>query len=426
MAAHLLRLGASPSELYLRGPLSSLLSWWGTNFPQLFSLYFCDDAARSKLDMSMFVTVSTSRCPTACEDINISPQYIPAFAGLNCDLTVEDDGGRSLMHCIICKDEAADVVLNWDYGLHKTTPFPWHLEWCAFGSIAFLRSRFDAFRGKLGDETFRNILNLHPKRGWSPLCRAASLDLVDVVENCLIMGAEIDFEGSPLGSALMVAGACGSAEAVKLLVRKGARLCYTGFAGPTNIMALIRSKSVKRWLLVERFSEQRRIEPANRHSWSGVETHPWSGVAQAQLRLMGKRQMQPHESSLDYAKRLARIRSAWQGKVVPSPDGLVYPVYPATRSVPHQSHSNSRQQHGRGSVVSSTYPSAASSPVPAVALPGLDDAVSSRAQQTDSLSVASNSSFVSTGKTGGLKKSVLGRAKKKFLSPWGNDKDKGK
>ncbi|KAJ9130935.1 hypothetical protein NKR19_g9690 [Coniochaeta hoffmannii] len=63
------------------------------------------------------------------------------------------------------------------------------------GAIAFLRSRFDAFRSKLGLETFRELLNLQPAKGWSPLCRAASLNLVDIMENCLSMGAKVDFEG---------------------------------------------------------------------------------------------------------------------------------------------------------------------------------------------------------------------------------------
>lgn len=428
MAAQLLRLGASPTELYVRGPLSSLISWWGSTFPQMFPQYFGDDGPRSKLDMSMFVTLSGSRCPTACEDINITPQHMSAFAGVGSDLTAEDDGGRSLMHCIICKDEAADVVLNWDYGVHRTTPFPWHLEWCAFGSIAILRSRFEAFRSKLAHETFRKILNLHPGRGWSPLCRAASLNLVDVMQNCLIMGAQIDFEGSPLGSALMVASACGSIDAVKLLVRSGAAICYNGFRGPTNIMALIQSGAVRRWLLVERFSEQHSIEAANRHSWSGCGTQPmpWSGVAQARLRLVGKRQMQPHESSHDYATRLGRIRREWQGKVASAPGGLVYPVYSAHTPALYKSRRNTSQQRGGGAGLRLSDASVASNTVPAIVLPRCDDAAPSRAQRSIASSLASSSSFVSTSENGGLKKSVLERAKKKFLSPWGKDKDKDK
>ena len=146
--------------------------------------------------MSILLQLATSRCPTVCRDINIDSEEMSTLSLSGYDMTLPDCGDRSMMHCIICKGKTADTaLLNGAYGLQRTTPFPWHLTWCPFGSIAFLRSRFDAFRSKLGLETFRELLNLQPAKGWSPLCRAASLNLVDIMENCLSMGAKVDFEG---------------------------------------------------------------------------------------------------------------------------------------------------------------------------------------------------------------------------------------
>ena len=126
----------------------------------------------------------------------------------------------------------------------------------------------------------------------------------------------------------MIAALCGSLDAVKLLVRRGAALRYADVHGPTNVMSFVQSEAVTRWLLVGRFSEQGRILPANSDSWRPSTTAPAlrSGVAFARLRLIGKRERRPTESSLDYAKRLSKIRKHWQGKVVPVPYGLVYPI----------------------------------------------------------------------------------------------------
>lgn len=235
-------------------------------------------------------------------------------------LVEEDFGGKSFMHCAICCSRYSELPARWNSALQEMTPFPWHHEWPSFPKMPFLTSSFELYRRRLPHDTLKRIMNLQPERGISPLCRASSRGIRGIMENCLTMGAEIDFEGCSLGSALMIACACGRLDAVKLLVRRGAAICYFGKEGLTSaVVAGHRSKAVIAWLLVGQFNEQRRLNRGDKvSSGSGVnrEVRPWSGIGKAALRLIGRREMQPHESSLDYAVRLSALKRKMRGEVV--------------------------------------------------------------------------------------------------------------
>lgn len=154
----------------------------------------------------------------------------------------------------------------------------------------------------------------------SPLCRAASRGILEIMENCLTMGAEIDFKGCSLGSALMIACACGRLDAVRLLVRRGAAISYVGKRGLTSaVIAGHRSNAVIAWLLVGQFNEQNRLDCSDQtSSGSGVnnEVRPWSGIGKAVLRLVGRFQMQCHECSFDYAVRLSNLKRKLRGSII--------------------------------------------------------------------------------------------------------------
>lgn len=228
------------------------------------------------------------------------------------DLLEEDFGGRSFLHLAICCSWCSELPSRWNSALQKITPFPWHYDWPNFPEMVFLTSGFKFYRRQLPHDTFKRIMNLQPERGISPLCRASSRGIREIMENCLTMGAEIDFEGCSLGSALMIACACGRLDAVKLLVRRGAAISYVGKNGLTSaVIAARRSKTVLVWLLVGQFNEQRRLNYGDETSFASGknrEIRSWSGIGQAALRLIGRREMQPHESSFDYAVRLLVMR----------------------------------------------------------------------------------------------------------------------
>lgn len=66
-------------------------------------------------------------------------------------------------------------------------------------------------------ETFRMNLNPEPEQDWGPLRIAASFNLTDLMENCLWMGADVDFGGCSSGSPLVVAAGFGRPTAVGFL-----------------------------------------------------------------------------------------------------------------------------------------------------------------------------------------------------------------
>ncbi|KAL6401893.1 hypothetical protein AUP68_14350 [Ilyonectria robusta] len=310
MAQHLISLGASTSSLCRLGLSPSLGYVTPEKFVDLYPIII------SQLPTGFLNDLPTGLGPTPCFQINISPQAVLKLHEMNYPLLLEHESGRSLMHSVISQDNTSDVVLDADLGLPRTTPFPWHLCWFYFSRLPFLTTKFRKFQRKLSYDTFQAILNLEPSRGWSPLCRAASLDLLDIMVNCLEMGAQIDFEGSPFGSAVMVASLCGSLGAVKFLVRNGASVVYAGPKGTRNCYALAGSPGIKSWLLSGRFMDQLSITAPGQND-EGVLIKPWSGPVRAGVRLYGKREKSPTASMLDDARRLGLARKYWEGEAVP-------------------------------------------------------------------------------------------------------------
>lgn len=327
MAYHLIELGASTVPLILwrfRQRRSDV-------FSQLLHMHFKENRASGKSYRDILRKSSTTYSTTIeSQQIPTDPATSMALARMGYDLTAKDKFGRSHMHALICNDKHTSLILNGNYGLEMASPIPWHIDYWHFGRRAFISTSFQHFRRRLGNTAFRHLLNLHPTRGWSPLCRAASQGNITVMQNCLSMGAEIDFEGCAYGTALMVASASGLLEGVEFLVRRGAAIAYIGEDGPTDALSLTRSKVVKAWLLVGRFTDQRRLtgsqdDARTYDDASEPQVRHWSGTALAKLRLVGRLEMQAHESLIDYMKRSAGIRRNMRGKVVQTVEALIYP-----------------------------------------------------------------------------------------------------
>lgn len=333
MAEKLLRLGASPTALLrLTTSITSLISWWDivSVSTDMLSLY-CGAGSgipEWKLDGLFDMNLSGQRQVASCKWFGASPEKYRLLQKLGVDFICEDSCGRSLMHCSMCEDSLPFPLLR-VFGLERTTPFPWHLDWISLFRMAFLTSKFAALRRALSFETFHRILNLEPQRGWSPLCRAAANDSVNIIENCLSMNAVIDFEGSHLGSALVVACVCGSLKAVKCLIQHGAAISYTGSGGFVCALTKTRSEAVRAWILVGRFTETLSI--ADMGCWSRaadceMEVRPWSGVVQARVRLVGKLEKRLEETSIMYAGRLGQWKKGKWGMVITVSEGLVFPL----------------------------------------------------------------------------------------------------
>jgi hypothetical protein len=141
------------------------------------------------------------------------------------------------------------------------------------------------------------------------------------VKNLLEIGADIDFEGCPSGSALMAACSYGQFKVVKYLVREGASLCYWGPSGfRSAFLSCNGSAEVLHWLLVGRFSDQSKLttaaEPGMAPTSDGLR--PWSGITTAELVIIGGMERGETESAKQYWSRLMQIKAGWRGKVVPN------------------------------------------------------------------------------------------------------------
>ncbi|RGP58703.1 hypothetical protein FLONG3_11416 [Fusarium longipes] len=225
---------------------------------------------------------------------------------------------------VLASDYSLCSVLQSNIQLDNVGPFPWHLYSPeSFYRSSFLSKHFRMFFKRFGYESVKQWVNLEPVEGWSPLCRAASQNCTKKMENCLSLGADIEYEGCPLGSALMIASACGQLEPVKLLIRRGARVHYKGRVGYLSVLRVARSKIVRSWLLVGRFNDQQRIGDITENH-STMEMRPWSGLVQARVNLHGYQRVRHDETMFDCATRLSEYAWALRGRVAPYIDGLVF------------------------------------------------------------------------------------------------------
>ncbi|CAH0030040.1 unnamed protein product [Clonostachys rhizophaga] len=248
--------------------------------------------------------------------------FVQSLELMGVSLQDEKLGDTSLINALLQDHHRQEYFLNSPHLLDRLEPFNWQL--LATGHIPpFLKRLFRHYSRRLSQDDFQRWANLQPEKGWSPLCRAAVFGDVVCVKNCLSLGAEVDFEGSPLGSALMAASTCGQLEAVKVLVKHGSAISYTGKEGTMSALSVARSKTVRRFLLVGQFQRPRGIgdaDPRN-NSWDDKNLKFWSGIAQARLRLDPMMQV-PEMSRLEYAIALARIKLDMRGQIASIIDGV--------------------------------------------------------------------------------------------------------
>ncbi|KAG8169168.1 hypothetical protein KVR01_001917 [Diaporthe batatas] len=193
---------------------------------------------------------------------------------------------------------------------------------------AFLNEHFELFLRRLGLDRLRAWANFEPTDSWSPLCMSASMNQTLAVMNILRLGAEVDFEGCPCGSALMVACSSGSLDSVKALIRHGASISYIGGSGNRSAVDAAKGhKAILAWLLVERFTGQRKISDSEEGSSSPHVAHmvkPWGGSVKAEMVITGTFERQVNESSRDYWIRLMGLKRSMRGRVVRQDTGQTH------------------------------------------------------------------------------------------------------
>jgi ankyrin repeat protein len=182
----------------------------------------------------------------------------------------------------------------------------------------------------LGKKTMQAMFPTEPDDCDSPLCIAAAQGLIGSCRIIISLGADLNFEGHALGSALMLACAKRQFKVVKFLVRAGAKITYfstTSNEWKSAYSLAQHSQTILRWLLVEQYTEQVKIAYELDETSSPEDNiRPWSGITQVPLPLIGRRKQGDEESLFDYVVRLHRIKRALRGKVVYYRGSIYYDI----------------------------------------------------------------------------------------------------
>jgi ankyrin repeat protein len=131
----------------------------------------------------------------------IHPKMIRFLLENGVDLNLEDYAQRTLIHLALCR-WASTIYLLSNPQILEFKPFPWHAIGLMINMLAWITTHWRFLRKRIPFEKCRRLMNLHPEQGRSPLCQAAAIDALRIIDRCLEMGADIDFEGSSHGSAL--------------------------------------------------------------------------------------------------------------------------------------------------------------------------------------------------------------------------------
>ncbi|KAK1594103.1 ankyrin repeat-containing domain protein [Colletotrichum navitas] len=259
-----------------------------------------------------------------CGERSRDPDMFIWLMGLGLDPYRFDNQGYTPIHEVILRGGFPGLMFNYGFDFSRVRDTR-----AGFLSLVIEFSRTTAndilkrlFR-RLPPENAVQLANSTPETFVSPLCNAVIREKLDCIPTLLRYGARIDVEGSVEGSALMVACAKGNLEAVKALLQHGASISYqtTVDGAPVFRSAVEYARPfpyILHWLLVGRHVRLRGIEGAS-ESAGGAETRPWSGGRVAGYELSGvgtHTGRRSGETSLEYLRRLDRIRWRLRGQVV--------------------------------------------------------------------------------------------------------------
>jgi ankyrin repeat protein len=163
-----------------------------------------------------------------------------------------------------------------------------------------------------------SLLHHLPERGPPAIVKAAGCMDASVLELLMDHGADIEMLSPTHGTAVMFACTLGRLDSVKLLVRQGANLnvrCEDGRRF-SAIDRAVHHPRVVRWLLVERFTDQRCLDTASSDMDSEAQIKSWSGTRVAGFQLPGFLRMRFEEPLKDALKRLSHEKHALRGRVV--------------------------------------------------------------------------------------------------------------
>ena len=150
-------------------------------------------------------------------------------------------------------------ILNFAPKLGDYQPDNFNVLSCGVCNAQMTISLLKKFTRRLSPSIVTTLLKHRDKGLGTPLYAASTVTSPskqeDFINLLLESGANLEQVGGEHGTPLMGACAAGRLTAVKVLVSKGAKLCYEGDDGPVSALHAARHfPEIVRWLLVERFT----------------------------------------------------------------------------------------------------------------------------------------------------------------------------
>jgi len=166
---------------------------------------------------------------------------------------------------------------------------------------------------RLPSEVVNYLMELRGQKWNSALYIACTEGPIENVMWLLEAGAILDNEGGPCGTSLMGACNAGYLKAVKILIRRGAALTYKdGYSKQVSgLLAAKHHPKVMRWLLVDRYVEQKRIEFEIEGDAQKRKINFWSGPHTVKHHVPRPNNV----SQLQHLIELCNIRKRSLGKV---------------------------------------------------------------------------------------------------------------
>lgn len=236
------------------------------------------------------------------------------------DLRQETISGRSAIQHLLSNHSRVHLrsVLSADARLLVTKKIEWSRS--HFGgysqpsnNLISATRNFRLLRPYLSEDELRQISDLARFGKHNLFCAAACLGAVEAIQNFLAIGADVEHQCHEHGTPLMAAASCRKLEAVKWLVRKGAKGNYWGNGHGITVANC--GWPIMHWLLVVRHTEQLKLAHNALGELDGKIVN-WSGVATVKVPLKWEWRKRRDETMLEYAKRRHAIMLALRGRAL--------------------------------------------------------------------------------------------------------------